>query len=64
MVYGAFRIVIALISGVMVYFLIEAKLLLTVLKDAADLYVFIVISFASGFSETLVPNIVKKIEKK
>jgi hypothetical protein len=60
--YGGIRIVIAIISGVVIYFLVETKVVFGFLKDAPNLYGLIVVAFVTGFSESLIPNLVKKIE--
>ena len=60
--YGAFRILIAMISGIMMVFFIEEKILLSFLKDASDIYGFIIASFLAGFSEKLVPNLMNRLD--
>jgi hypothetical protein len=61
--YGALRVLIAMIAGVIILFLIESKFALTFLKDpAASPYGFAIAAFLSGFSEMLVPNLMKKME--
>lgn len=56
------RMFIASIGSLFIYFCIEAKLIfasLDFVKNGSALYV---ISIVAGFSETLVPNVLKKIE--
>jgi hypothetical protein len=61
--YGALRVIIASIAGVIIYFIIESKIALAVLQDpSASPYGFVVAAFVSGFSEMLVPNIMKKMD--
>ena len=60
-VYGAIRIVIAMICGTLVYFLIRGEFLLGFLKGGADISGYIIAYFLSGFSEQLVPNIFNRI---
>lgn len=61
MLYGALRIVISIISGVIIYFLIQTRILLAFLKDASDVNGLIIVSVVAGFSEKLVPNLMSKI---
>jgi hypothetical protein len=61
--YGALRVLIAMIAGIIILFLIESKFALTFLKDpSASPYGFAIAAFLSGFSEMLVPNLMKKME--
>jgi hypothetical protein len=62
--YGSLRILMAMISGVIVYFLIEERIVLAFLKDTSDINGFIIASFISGFSEKLIPNLMNHIEAK
>jgi hypothetical protein len=61
MLYGALRIIISIISGVIVYFLIQTGILLAFLKDASEVNGLIIVSVVAGFSEKLVPNLMSKI---
>jgi hypothetical protein len=61
MVYGALRIVISIISGVIVYFLIQTRILFAFLKDTTDLNGLIIVSVVAGFCEKLVPNLMSRI---
>ena len=63
-VYGALRILIAMICGVVVLFLVEAKILFAFLKETADANGFMIASFVAGFSETLVPNVMYGLGRK
>ena len=56
-IYGALRILLAMICGVVVVFLVEAKILFAFLKETSNAVGFIVASFVAGFSETLIPNV-------
>ena len=47
----------------MVYFLVQADILFGFLKTASPPYGYIIAAFAAGFSETLVPNTIAKLEK-
>jgi len=65
--YGLIRLTIAILSAVVLYFLIKGKLVLQPLfseglpEVAFALYAF---SVAAGFSETLVPNILRRTEER
>jgi hypothetical protein len=61
--YGAFRILIAMISGVLVVFLIEGKFVLSFLKDTPNPGGFGIASFVAGFSEKLIPNMLHGMEQ-
>ena len=61
--YGALRVTIASIAGVVMLFLIESGFALAFLKTSQDpAYGFTIAAFLSGFSEMLVPNIMKKMD--
>ena len=62
MVYGVFRIVIGVISGIVVVFLIRADFLLGPLKKPDSYDAFVVACFVAGFSERLIPNVLKNFE--
>lgn len=62
MLYGGVRILIAIISGIIIIFFIEAKILLSFLKDGSNVFGFIIAAFFAGFSEKLVPNLMDKID--
>ena len=64
--YGVLRIIIAMIAGVVMLFLIESGVALAFLKDVKDVpygYGYLVASFLAGFSEMVVPNIIRKMDK-
>ncbi|HEU4597606.1 MAG TPA: hypothetical protein VFS10_20935 [Pyrinomonadaceae bacterium] len=63
-IYGAVRIFIAMICGLIVCFLIEMKLILAFVADSPQLSGFVIAAFLSGFSEKLVPNVLQGLEKK
>ena len=56
-VYGFVRIMIAMISGVIIYFLIEGKVAFAFLKDTQNLNAYYIAFFVSGFSEKLISNL-------
>lgn len=62
MVYGVFRIVIGVISGIVIVFLIRADFLLGNLKKSDSYDAFVVACFVAGFSERLIPNVLKNFE--
>jgi hypothetical protein len=61
--YGSLRILIAMISGIMVVFFIEAKIMLSFLKDTSNVFGFVIAAFFAGFSETLIPNLMHKLDE-
>jgi hypothetical protein len=62
MTHGIFRIVIAVISGIVVVYLIRANLLLGPLNNPTSGDTFALACFLTGFSERLVPNVLKRFE--
>jgi hypothetical protein len=65
--YGLIRLTIAIVSAVVLYFLIKAKLVLQpVFSGASEQEAFALYAFAAaaGFSETLIPNILKRTEER
>ena len=63
-VYGFIRIVIAMISGVAVYYLIESNIALTFIKDLNNINAFYAVFFIAGFVEKLVSNLMLDFEGK
>jgi hypothetical protein len=62
LIYGAFRIIIAAISAVIVVFLIGADLLLGPLKTSDNFDGFVIACVVAGFSERFVPNVLKGLD--
>jgi hypothetical protein len=60
--YGAFRIIIAAISAVIVVFLIGADLLLGPLKKSENFDGFVIACVVAGFSERFVPNMLRGLD--
>jgi hypothetical protein len=60
--YGMLRITIAAISGVIVVFLIGAGLVLGPLKNPDSFNAFALVCIVAGFSERLIPNVLKSLE--
>lgn len=64
--YGFIRLTIAFLSAVVLYFLIKGKLIFEPLfTETSDQAVFTLYAFAvaAGFSETFIPNILRKTEE-
>lgn len=64
MFYGAQRIIIAMISGIFIYFLIASKIFLAFFEDIQNNNIYYVAFFLCGFSERLVPNLMLNFEEK
>jgi hypothetical protein len=65
--YGLIRLTIAIVSAVVLYFLIKAKLVLQpVFAEASGQEAFALYAFAAaaGFSETLIPTILRRTEER
>lgn len=62
--YGIERITVAILAATIVYFAIQADLVFSVCKKmTSPLIGFVTFSILAGFSETLVPNLLSKLEK-
>ncbi len=61
-VYGAIRILIAMFSGLIIFVLIKSELLLPKLNSPDNFYVVSLLAIAAGFSESLVPNLLNRVE--
>ena len=61
-IYGAIRILISMFSGLIIYVLIKSELILPKLNEPDNIYVICLIAIVAGFSETFIPNLLKKIE--
>lgn len=59
---GISRILIGIISSLLIYFLIKANIIFGVVAQSNSEYAILAICILAGFSETLIPNILKKIE--
>ncbi len=62
--YGSIRILTTMFSGLIVYILIQSKLIFPVLMENGNGYAIAIIAFLSGFSETFLPNLLKQVENK
>jgi hypothetical protein len=62
--YGIERIVVAIMASTIVYFAIQADFVFSVCKKMENpLIGYVTFSILAGFSETLVPNLLTKLEK-
>ena len=61
-VFGGLRIAIAIVSGIVIYFLIQANILLGFIKDTSNPSLLYVAFFLSGFSERLIYNLMIEIQ--
>ncbi|QEZ93105.1 hypothetical protein [Proteus sp. CD3] len=62
-IYGAERLVISLIAGVVIYSLVRSGLMFSgLISNDGNMFMLLMLSFVSGFSETLIPNSLSKIE--
>lgn len=61
-----YKVVFAMLSSIISYFLIESELILGIIKNnnSNNNYFIYAIATLAGFSESLLPNIFKSIEKK
>lgn len=62
--YGISRILIAMFSGLIVYIVIKSKLIFPELEYQENNYVIYLFAVVAGFSETWIPNLLKKIDRK
>ncbi|HIF9127761.1 TPA: hypothetical protein ACX6PG_000043 [Photobacterium damselae] len=63
-VYGAERLIISIISGIAAYTLVSSGLLFSVFQNnSSSIFSLLTLCFVSGFSETLIPNSLNKLEK-
>jgi len=62
--YGAERIIISIIGGVFIFILIKGDLIFGFIGDGkSQIYAIMAFCLLAGFSETLVPNTLKNLEK-
>ena len=62
LVSGASRALIAIIGGIFAYLAMKTGLLLTILADSSDVIGLLLGGFLAGFSETIVPNTLRRAE--
>lgn len=58
------RVMLAMLSSVIIYILIKSNIILGILNNATNVYVYYIFAVVAGFSETFIPDILRKIEKK
>ena len=58
---GGSRIIISIVSAIFIYFAIKSKLVLGAMDDSS--YGVLVASVVAGFSESFVPNIIRKVSE-
>lgn len=64
-VYGAERLIISIIAGIAAYTLVSSGLLFSAFQNnSSSIFPVLALCFVSGFSETLIPNSLNKLEKK
>lgn len=61
-VYGSIRILIAMFSGLIMYVLLKSELIFPKLGDTGNYYIICLLAIVAGFSETMIPNLLKKVE--
>ncbi|KAB7693168.1 hypothetical protein [Plesiomonas shigelloides] len=61
--YGSERLVISMIAGIIAYTLVSSGVIFSAIQgDAKNIFPVLVLCFASGFSETLIPNYMNKLD--
>ena len=58
------RVILSMLSSVIIYILIKSNIILGILNKAENIYVYYIFAVVAGFSETFIPDILKKIERK
>jgi hypothetical protein len=56
------RVFLSMLSSIVIYILIKSNILLGIFNNIENVYVYYIFSIAAGFSETFVPDILKKIQ--
>lgn len=60
--YGATRILLSMFSGLIIYVLIKSEIILPSLNSQENIYVTVILAIVAGFSESMVPNLLERIE--
>ena len=60
-VYGVFRIIISMASAIISYLLIKSGLILSNL-ETGNIYIYYLFAVVAGFSESFIPNLLKKMD--
>lgn len=64
MIYGAERIIVAILASTIIYFAIKAEVIFGKCNTMNNPIIgYVLFAFLAGFSETLVPNLMTKLEK-
>jgi len=50
-------------SGLIIYVLVKSEIVLPNLNHENNIYVVYILAIAAGFSESMIPNLLKKVEK-
>ena len=61
-IYGSIRILIAMLSGLIMFVLLKSELIFPRLDGSDDYYVICLLAIVAGFSESMIPNLLKKVE--
>lgn len=61
MFYGLTRILVSILGGIFIFMVVKSGLVLNVIADSSLFSVF-VFCFVAGFSEKLVPDLLRKLE--
>jgi|WetSurSiteA1Bulk_404760.scaffolds.fasta_scaffold02268_2 hypothetical protein len=61
--YGATRILISMLSGLIIYVLVKSELILPGLNAENNDYIVCMLAIVAGFSESMIPNLLKRIEE-
>jgi hypothetical protein len=63
--YGSLRIILSMLSGLIVYVIIKSEFISpgTGANSNPSVYFVCLLAIAAGFSESMIPNLLKKIEK-
>lgn len=56
------RVFISMVSSIIIYVLIKSNLLLCIFNKEGNVYVFYMFAIVAGFSESFIPDILKKIQ--
>ena len=59
---GMSRILIAVIGAILVYLLVKANIVLGTIAQSTSPFAILAIGVVSGFSETLIPNLLRQVE--
>lgn len=62
--YGIERLVLSILASIALFFAVKANIVFGFIKDAPNpFYGYIILGILAGFSETLIPSLLTKIEK-